>query len=77
MKTLSYELLQSTSYKMKHKLVLLNACYSGALTNRNYYKLFRTHELLGYPQAFLLNRQSMVIAASWTIVDRYNALFNV
>jgi tetratricopeptide (TPR) repeat protein len=74
MKTLSYELLQSNSYKMKHKLVMLNACYSGALTNRNYYKQFRTHELLGYPQAFLLNRQSMVIAASWTIVDRYNAL---
>jgi hypothetical protein len=53
---------------------MLNACYSGALVNRNYYKQFRTHELLGYPQAFLLNRKSMVIAASWTIVDRYNAL---
>jgi tetratricopeptide (TPR) repeat protein len=74
MKTLSYELLQSNSYKMNHKLVMLNACYSGALVNRNYYKQFRTHELLGYPQAFLLNRKSMVIAASWTIVDRYNAL---
>lgn len=74
MKTLSYELLQSNSYKMRHKLVMLNACYSGALVNQNYYKRFRTHELLGYPQAFLLNRQSMVIAASWTIVDRYNAL---
>jgi tetratricopeptide (TPR) repeat protein len=73
-KTLSYEILQSNSYKMKHKLVMLNACYSGALVNRNYYKRFRTHELLGYPQAFLLNRKSMVIAASWTIVDRYNAL---
>lgn len=74
MKTLSYELLQSNSYKMKHKLVMLNACYSGALTNRNYFKRFRTHELLGYPQAFLLNRQSIVIAASWTMIDRYNAL---
>ncbi len=74
MKTLSYEHLQSNTYKMRHKLVMLNACYSGALVNKNYYKQFRTHELLGYPQAFLLNRQSMVIAASWTIVDRYNAL---
>lgn len=74
MKTLSYELLQSNSYKMKHKLVMLNACYSGALVNKNFFKTFRTHELLGYPQAFLLNRQSMVIAASWTIVDKYNAL---
>nr|WP_314508582.1 hypothetical protein [uncultured Pantoea sp.] len=73
-RTLSYEILQSNSYKMQHKLVMLNACYSGALVNRNYYKQFRTHELLGYPQAFLLNRKSMVIAASWTIVDRYNAL---
>ncbi|MDU0994302.1 MAG: hypothetical protein E7A54_15195 [Morganella morganii] len=74
MKTLSYEHLQSNTYKMRHKLVMLNACYSGALVNKNYYKQFRTHELLGYPQAFLLNRQSVVIAASWTIVDRYNAL---
>lgn len=71
---LSYENLQSYSYKMNYKLVLLNACYGGALVNRNYFKLFRTHELLGYPQAFLLNRKSTVIAASWTIVDRYNAL---
>ncbi|MFJ5398381.1 hypothetical protein [Pectobacterium sp. CHL-2024] len=72
--TLSYEVLQSNSHKMNHKLVMLNACYSGALVNRNYYKRFRTHELLGYPQAFLLNRKSMVIAASWTLVDRYSAL---
>lgn len=73
-KTLSYELLQSNAYKMKHKLVMLNACYGGAFVNRNFFKSFRTHELIGYPQAFLLNRKSMVIAASWTIVDRYNAL---
>ncbi|MEI7196423.1 hypothetical protein WCT81_11895 [Pectobacterium versatile] len=72
--TLSYEMLQSNSYKMKHKLVMLNACYSGAMVNRNYFRQFRTHELLGYPQAFLLNRKSIVIAASWTIMDRYNAL---
>lgn len=73
-RTLSYSYLQSHSYKMNYKLVMLNACYGGTLVNRNYFKLFRTHELLGYPQAFLLNRKSIVIAASWTIVDRYNAL---
>lgn len=73
-RALSYETLQSHAYKMDYKLVLLNACYGGVLVNRNYFKFFRTHELLGYPQAFLLNRKSIVIAASWTIVDRYNAL---
>lgn len=67
--------LQGTAFRWPHRLVVLGTCHSGGLVNRNYQTRFRSPELMGFPVVFLLNGRSEVLAASWSILDRFNLLF--
>lgn len=68
--------IQSSAYRWHHKLVLLGACHSGGLVNRNSHQHFRSHDLMGFPSLFLVNGQCVVLGASWAIIDRFNMLLS-
>jgi tetratricopeptide (TPR) repeat protein len=67
--------LQGEAFRWPHRLAVLGTCHSGGLVNRNYQSRFSSHDLMGFPTVFLLNRRSEVLAASWAILDRFNLLF--
>jgi tetratricopeptide (TPR) repeat protein len=57
------------------RLVILNACDSGAGTHRNLYGAPRTHDIASYPGLMLLNSKACIGAAGWRISDTTGFVF--
>lgn len=65
--------LQARFVDLPYKLVMLNACHAGA-TVIDSERGLRTHDAASYPALLLLNRSSIVSAASWRIGDTISYL---
>lgn len=65
--------LQARFVNLPYRLVMLNACYAGA-TSADSERRLRTHDAASYPALLLLNRSSVVSAASWNIGDTISYL---
>lgn len=59
---------------LPYRLAMLNACYAGA-TSADSEHTRRTHDPASYPALLLLNRCSVVSAASWRIGDMISFLY--
>ena len=69
------ELLQKYFWKCNYSLVVNNFCDSANITFKNYFKLFKTNEIISYSTIFLLNRKSQIISVSWPIKDIVSYVF--
>lgn len=67
--------LQEIVPTARARLVILNACHSGAGTSRGLYDTLRTHDIASYPGLMLLNGYSCVSAAGWRISDTTGFVF--
>lgn len=61
--------LQEAAPDLRIRLVILNTCYSGSRSSRNYQKTFRTSDAVSIPNLFLLNRRAVALASTWKISD--------
>lgn len=61
--------LQKIAPDLPIRLAILNTCYSGSSSSRNYQKRFRTSDSVAIPNLFLLNRRAVALAGSWKISD--------
>ncbi|MFI8375514.1 hypothetical protein ACIGCH_15665 [Pseudomonas helleri] len=61
--------LQRAAPDLSLRLALLNTCYSGSRSPRNYQKSFRTSDSVAIPNLFLLNRQAVALAGAWKVFD--------
>lgn len=61
--------LQEAAPDLRIRLAILNTCYSGSRSSRNYQKTFRTSDAVAIPNLFLLNRRAVALAGAWTISD--------
>ncbi|WP_093293663.1 tetratricopeptide repeat protein [Pseudoxanthomonas sp. CF385] len=66
---ISIEAIQRAAPSLKLGLVILNACYSGSRSNRNFQTTFRTPDSVSIPGMFLLNRRAVAFAGAWKISD--------
>lgn len=69
------ELLQRYCWRYNYSLVVNNFCDSANVTYRNYFKSFKTNEIISYSTVFLLNRKSQIISVSWPIKDIVSYVF--
>lgn len=67
--------LQVSAPDLALKLVILNTCYSGSISARNYQHKFRTSDAVSMPNLFLLNRTAVAVAGSWKISDTASFVF--
>jgi tetratricopeptide (TPR) repeat protein len=58
------------------ELVVLNTCYSGSVSAKNYQKDFRTSDAVSIPNLFLLNRRAVAIAGIWSVSDTASFVFS-
>ncbi|MBZ9658695.1 hypothetical protein LB523_06530 [Mesorhizobium sp. ESP-6-4] len=65
--------IQSDFVDFPYRLVMLNACHAGSTYTGDERRL-RTHDSASYPALLLLNRCSVVSAASWRIGDTISYL---
>ncbi|TIO04395.1 hypothetical protein [Mesorhizobium sp.] len=72
---ISVESLQRDAPDLNLSVVVLNACYSGSGSSRNYQRSFRTSDLVTFPSLFLLNRRAVVAAAAWKTSDTAGFLY--
>ena len=61
--------LQKAAPDLPIRLAVLNTCYSGSRSSRNYQKTFRTSDAVAIPNLFLLNRRAVALAGAWKISD--------
>jgi tetratricopeptide (TPR) repeat protein len=61
--------LQESAPDLKVRLAILNTCYSGSTSVRNFQKRFRTSDAVAIPNLFMLNRCAVALAGSWKISD--------
>ncbi|MDO8842711.1 MAG: CHAT domain-containing protein [Methylicorpusculum sp.] len=61
--------LQEAAPDLPIRLAILNTCYSGSRSSRNYQKTFRTSDAVAIPNLFLLNRRAVALASTWKISD--------
>lgn len=61
--------LQEAAPDLPIRLAILNTCYSGSKSSRNYQKTFRTSDAVAIPNLFLLNRRAVALAGDWKISD--------
>lgn len=61
--------LQEAAPDLPIRLAVLNTCYSGSKSSRNYQKTFRTSDSIAIPNLFLLNRRAVSLAGAWKISD--------
>ncbi len=66
---LSVSALQVAAPILQLRLVLLNTCFSGTRSARNFQKSFRTSDSVALPNLFLLNRRAIALAGSWKSSD--------
>lgn len=68
--------LQAHGDRLDLRLVLLNACYSGAGSARNFQQPFRTADAVSFPAWSLLNGQAIACASAWRTSDTAQYLFS-
>ncbi|VWX50875.1 CHAT domain-containing protein [Novosphingobium sp. 9U] len=68
--------LQAHGDRLALRLVLLNACYSGAGSARNYQQRFRTADAVSFPAWSLLNGRAIACASAWRTSDTAQYLFS-
>ena len=68
--------LQAHGDRLDLRLVLLNACYSGAGSARNFQQRFRTADAVSFPAWSLLNRRAIACASAWRTSDTAQYLFS-
>lgn len=66
---LSVPSLQIAAPDLEVRLAILNACYSGSRSTRNFQKTFRTSDAVAIPNLFLLNRRAIAFSGDWKISD--------
>lgn len=69
------EMLQRYCWKYNYNLVVNNFCDSANITYKNYFKSFKTNEIISYSTILLLNRKSQIISVSWPIKDIVSYVF--
>jgi len=74
--SVSLEEIQRVFWEYNYNTVVLNACDTSDITNRNYFKSFKTNEVISYSSIFLLNRKSEVISTSWPVSDIVAYIFS-
>lgn len=67
--------LQEAAPDLELSLAVLNTCYSGSASARNYQRRFRTSDAVAIPNLFLLNRRAVAVAGSWKISDTASFMF--
>ncbi len=68
--------LQTHGDRLDLRLVLLNACYSGAGSARNFQQRFRTADAVSFPAWSLLNGRAIACASAWRTSDTAQYLFS-
>ncbi len=68
--------LQAHGDRLDLRLVLLNACYSGAGSARNFQQRFRTADAVSFPAWSLLNGHAISCASAWRTSDTAQYLFS-
>jgi len=68
--------LQAHGDRLDLRLVLLNACYSGAGSARNFQQRFRTADAVSFPAWSLLNGRAIACASAWRTSDTAQYLFS-
>lgn len=66
---LSVSALQVAAPILQLRLVLMNTCFSGTRSARNFQASFRTSDSVALPNLFLLNRRAIALAGSWKSSD--------
>lgn len=67
--------IQNIASKSNYNFVCINCCYGGEFLNRNFFKEFKTNELIGYSTVFMLNGKAAVIAPKWPVMDLVAVFF--
>ena len=66
---LSVSALQVAAPILQLRLALVNTCFSGTRSARNFQTSFRTSDSVALPNLFLLNRRAIALAGSWKSSD--------
>jgi tetratricopeptide (TPR) repeat protein len=66
---ISVAALQIAAPDLAVRLAILNTCYSGSRSSRNFQKRFRTSDAVAIPNLFLLNQRAVALAGAWKISD--------
>ena len=61
--------IEDVATSADYGFVCINCCYGGEFSNRNFFREFKTNELIGYNTAFMLNGKAAVLAPKWPVVD--------
>lgn len=67
--SLSLEEIHWHFWKYNYELAIINSCDSSDKASRNYFKIFKSNELIGYSSSLLLNRKASVISLGWPTMD--------
>lgn len=67
--------LQEVASDLALRLVLLNTCYSGSASDRNFQQTFRTSDAVTIPALFLLNRRAVAVGGLWKLSDTTSFMF--
>ncbi len=73
---ISISQLQAHGDRLDLRLVLLNACYSGVGSARNFQQRFRTADAVSFPAWSLLNGRAIACASAWRTSDTAQYLFS-
>ncbi|MBD8254055.1 hypothetical protein IFT96_01570 [Pseudomonas fluorescens] len=66
---ISVAAVQVAAPNLQLRLALINTCFSGSRSTRNFQKRFRTSDSVALPNLFLLNRKAIALAGMWKISD--------
>ncbi|MDP9709479.1 UNVERIFIED_ORG: tetratricopeptide (TPR) repeat protein [Pseudomonas fluorescens] len=66
---LSVQALQVAAPTLRVQLALVNTCFSGTRSTRNFQTNFRTSDSVALPNLFLLNQRAIALAGSWKSSD--------
>ena len=66
---ISVAAMQVAAPNLQLRLALVNTCFSGTRSSRNFQKRFRTSDSVALPNLFLLNRKAIALAGMWKISD--------
>jgi len=66
---ISVAAMQVAAPNLQLRLALVNTCFSGTRSSRNFQKRFRTSDTVALPNLFLLNRKAIALAGMWKISD--------
>jgi tetratricopeptide (TPR) repeat protein len=66
---ISVAAMQVAAPNLQLRLALVNTCFSGTRSSRNFQKSFRTSDTVALPNLFLLNRKAIALASMWKISD--------